>query len=75
MIKFGVGQPVTRLEDTRLLKGNGRYQDDTNLPGQLHAVFVRSPHAHAAIRSIETSGAVAAPGVHAVYTGADYAAV
>src|SRR5208282_5679573 len=74
MIKFGVGQPVTRLEDARLLKGRGHYQDDANLPGQLHAVFLRSPHAHAAIRSIETSAAAAAPGVHAVYTGADYAA-
>ena len=74
MIKFGVGQPVTRLEDARLLKGKGRYQDDTNLPGQLHAVFLRSPHAHAKIRSIRTSTAAAAPGVHAVYTGADYAA-
>ena len=74
MIKFGVGQPVTRLEDARLLKGKGRYQDDTNLPGQLHAVFLRSPHAHAKIRSIDTTAAAAAPGVHVVYTGADYAA-
>ena len=41
MIKFGVGQPVTRLEDARLLRGQGHYQDDTNLPGQLHAVFLR----------------------------------
>src|SRR5262249_47838817 len=74
MIKFGVGQPVTRLEDARLLKGQGRYQDDTNLPGQLCAVFLRSPHAHARIKSIETSAVMAVPGVHAVYTGADYAA-
>src|SRR5271166_2152196 len=74
MIKFGVGQPVTRLEDARLLKGKGRYQDDTNLPRQLHAVFLRSPHAHAKIASIDTTAAVPAPGVHAVYTGADYAA-
>jgi len=74
MIKFGVGQPVTRLEDARLLKGKGRYQDDTNLPGQLHAVFLRSPHAHAKINSIDTIAAATAPGVHAVYTGADYAA-
>jgi aerobic carbon-monoxide dehydrogenase large subunit len=74
MIKFGVGQPVRRFEDTRLLTGKGRYQDDTNLPGQLHAVFVRSPHAHARIRSVETAAAKAAPGVQAVYTGADYAA-
>ena len=74
MIKFGVGQPVRRFEDTRLLTGKGRYQDDTNLPLQLYAVFLRSPHAHARIRSIETSAAAAAPGVKAVYTGADYAA-
>jgi len=74
MIKFGVGQPVTRLEDARLLKGKGHYQDDTNLPGQLHAVFLRSPHAHARIKAIDTAAAASAPGVHAVYTGADYAA-
>ena len=74
MIKFGVGQPVTRLEDTRLLKGKGHYQDDTQLPGQLHAVFLRSPHAHARIRSIDTTAAAAASGVRAVYTGGDYAA-
>jgi carbon-monoxide dehydrogenase large subunit len=73
MIKFGVGQPVTRLEDARLLRGQGHYQDDTNLPGQLHAVFLRSPHAHARIKAIDTAAAAAAPGVRAVYTGADYA--
>src|ERR1700746_1212409 len=72
MIKFGVGQPVTRLEDARLLTGHGRYQDDTNLPGQLHAMFLRSPHAHARIRAIDTAAAGTAPGVRAVYTGADY---
>jgi len=74
MIKFGVGQPVTRFEDARLLTGKGRYQDDANLPGQLYAVFLRSPHAHAVIKSLATSAAAAAPGVRAVYTGADYAA-
>jgi aerobic carbon-monoxide dehydrogenase large subunit len=74
MIKFRVGQPVTRLEDSRLLRGHGRYQDDTNLPGQLHAVFLRSLHAHARIRAIDTTAAIAAPGVRAVYTGASYAA-
>ena len=74
MIKFGVGQPVTRLEDSRLLRGKGHYQDDTNLPGQLHVVFLRSPHAHARIKAIDTAAAAAAPGVRAVYTGADYAA-
>src|SRR5271166_4511439 len=74
MMKFGVGQPVTRFEDARLLTGKGRYQDDANLPGQLYAVFLRSPHAHAAIGPIDTKAAAAAPGVRAVYTGADYAA-
>jgi aerobic carbon-monoxide dehydrogenase large subunit len=74
MMKFGVGQPVTRFEDARLLTGKGRYQDDANLPGQLYAVFVRSPHAHAAIRAIDMAAAAAAPDVRAVYTGADYAA-
>src|SRR5215472_16857824 len=74
MTKFGVGQPVTRLEDARLLRGRGHYQDDTSLPGQLHAVFLRSPHAHARIRAIATAAVAAAPGVRAIYTGADYAA-
>jgi len=74
MIKFGVGQPVTRLEDARLLKGKGRYQDDANMAGHLCAVLLRSPHAHAKIRSVVTSAAAAAPGVRAVYTGQDYAA-
>ncbi len=72
--KFGVGQPVRRWEDLRLLTGRGRYQDDVELPRQSHAVFVRSPHAHALIRSIEAQAALAAPGVLAVYTGADYRA-
>ncbi|MFO1079196.1 MAG: xanthine dehydrogenase family protein molybdopterin-binding subunit [Reyranellaceae bacterium] len=72
--KFGVGQPVRRWEDLRLLTGRGRYQDDIELPRQSHAVFVRSPHAHARIRSIDTAAAKAAPGVLAVYTGADYVA-
>ena len=75
MLKFGVGQPVRRFEDVRLLTGKGRYQDDANLPGQLYTVFLRSPHAHAVIRSIDTEAAAAAPGVIAVYTGADYASV
>jgi aerobic carbon-monoxide dehydrogenase large subunit len=74
MMKFGVGQPVTRFEDTRLLAGKGRYQDDMNLARQAYAVFLRSPHAHARIRSIDTTAALDAPGVVAIYTGADYAA-
>jgi carbon-monoxide dehydrogenase large subunit len=72
--KFGVGQPVRRFEDVRLVTGKGRFQDDRVLPGQAYAVFVRSPHAHAAFRSISTEAASRAPGVLAVYTGADYAA-
>ena len=46
-----IGQPVRRKEDRRLLTGNGRFSDDYNLPGQAYAVFLRSPHAHARIRS------------------------
>jgi carbon-monoxide dehydrogenase large subunit len=71
MSKYGIGQPVLRFEDPRLLRGQGRYINDVNLPGQAHAVFVRSPHAHAKIRSINTEAAKAAPGVAAVYTGHD----
>lgn len=73
-MKFGIGQPVRRWEDLRLLTGRGRYQDDIVLPRQCHAVFVRSPHAHARILSIGTRAAQAAPGVLAVFTGADYRA-
>ena len=73
-MKFGVGQPVTRFEDTRLLRGRGRFQDDVNVPHQAYCVFVRSPHAHAKIQSINTDAAAAAPNVIAVYTGKDYAA-
>src|ERR1700748_479189 len=74
MMKFGVGHPVRRFEDSRLLRGKGNYQDDLTLPYQLWAVFVRSPHAHARIVSIDTTAAAGAPGVAAVYTGQDYAA-
>jgi aerobic carbon-monoxide dehydrogenase large subunit len=74
MGEFGIGQPVTRFEDTRLLRGNGRYINDVNLAGQAYAVVLRSPHAHAKIRSISVDAARAAPGVLAVYTHADYAA-
>jgi len=67
----GVGARVRRKEDQRFITGKGRYTDDINLPGQTWAYFVRSPHAHAAIRSIDTSRAKAAPGVLAVFTNAD----
>jgi carbon-monoxide dehydrogenase large subunit len=67
----GIGQPVRRREDLRLLTGRGRYSDDINVPGQAHAVMVRSTHAHAVIRSIDTAVAATAPGVLAVLTGRD----
>jgi len=67
----GIGQPVRRREDLRLVRGSGRYTADENLPGQVHAVMLRSPHAHARIRSIVTDKAKAMPGVLAVVTGAD----
>ena len=67
----GIGQPVRRREDFRLLTGKGCYSDDFNFPGQAYAVMVRSPHAHARIRLIETRAAEAAPGVLAVLTGRD----
>ena len=66
MGQFGIGQAVTRFEDRRLLQGGGRYLDDVNLPGQAYAVIVRSPHAHARIRGLDTAAALKAPGVLAV---------
>ena len=71
--KFGIGQPVRRYEDVRLLTGRGHYQDDVTQPRQTWCVFVRSPHAHAKIGGIETAAAKTSPGVVAIYTGADYA--
>jgi carbon-monoxide dehydrogenase large subunit len=70
----GIGQPVRRKEDLRLVTGGGRYGDDFVLPRMVHAVFVRSPHAHARIRAIEKDAALALPGALAVFTGADYIA-
>jgi aerobic carbon-monoxide dehydrogenase large subunit len=66
-----IGQPVRRKEDARLLTGKGCFSDDLNLPGQAYAVFVRSPHAHARIRSIDVRKATSIPGVLAVLTGKD----
>lgn len=68
-----VGQSVTRVEDDRLLTGSGRYVADVDPPGVLHAAFLRSPLAHAHIKSIEVAAAKRAPGVVAVFTGADIA--
>jgi carbon-monoxide dehydrogenase large subunit len=66
-----IGEPIVRKEDAELLTGQGRFSDDVNLPGQAYAVMVRSPHAHARIRGIDISAAMAVPGVIAVLTGAD----
>ncbi|MFQ5534588.1 MAG: xanthine dehydrogenase family protein molybdopterin-binding subunit [Sphingomonadales bacterium] len=71
MGQFGVGQAVRRTEDLRFVTGRGRYTDDFNLAGQAHGVVVRSPHAHAVIRAIDLTTARQAPGVIAIYTGAD----
>jgi carbon-monoxide dehydrogenase large subunit len=73
MNKFGIGQGIKRFEDPRLVRGEGRFQNDVNLPGQTHAVLVRSMHAHARIVSLDASAALQAPGVVAVFTGADVA--
>src|SRR4029077_4775419 len=67
----GIGQPVRRREDLRLLTGKGRYSDDLNLADQAYAVMVRSPHAHALIRSIDAAAARAMPGVLAVRPAAE----
>ncbi len=72
MAKFGSGQPVKRLEDIRFITGHGRYTDDINVDGQLYGVVVRSPIAHGYLRSVDVAAASAAPGVHAVLTGADF---
>ncbi len=69
--KFGLAQPVRRVEDPRLLKGDGRYTDDIALPGMLFGAVLRSPHAAANLGAIDTAAALAVPGVVAVYTGAD----
>jgi aerobic carbon-monoxide dehydrogenase large subunit len=74
MGKFGIGQGVRREEDPRLLTGRGYYVNDVNLPGQAYTHILRSPYAHAEIRSIDTTAAKAAPGVLAVYVGADVVA-
>src|SRR3954462_10302637 len=69
-----IGRPMPRFEDLRLVRGAGRYSDDISVPGQAYAVFVRSPHAHAKDKTIDTSAAKKMPGVIAVLTGADYIA-
>ena len=74
MSATGIGAAVRRKEDHRFITGKGHYTDDINRPGQTYAFFVRSPHAHATIKSIDSKAAAASPGVVAVLTGAELAA-
>ncbi len=74
MAENGIGAAVRRKEDGRFLTGKGRYTDDINRPGQTYAYLVRSPEAHANISGIDTAAAASAPGVVAVFAGADMAA-
>jgi aerobic carbon-monoxide dehydrogenase large subunit len=74
MTTTGIGAPVRRKEDHRFITGNGKYTDDINRPGQTYAVFVRSPHAHATIKRIDTKAAAKMPGVVGILTGAELAA-
>ncbi|HEX6318150.1 MAG TPA: xanthine dehydrogenase family protein molybdopterin-binding subunit [Burkholderiales bacterium] len=71
MSRFGIGQPVRRVEDQRFLTGRSRYVDDMQLPHMLHGALVMSPHAHARIRGIDTKAALESPGVLCVLTGED----
>ena len=73
MADGGIGESVLRKEDFRFLTGSGNYTDDINQPNQCHAVLVRSPHAHAKIKSVGIAAAAAAPDVIAIFTGADIA--
>ena len=71
MAKFGVAQPVRRVEDPRLLLGHGRYTDDIAVAGEAHAIVLRSPHAAATLGAIGTEAARGMPGVLGIYTGQD----
>ena len=70
-LRFGAGKPIKRLEDQRLLTGKGAFIDDKPEDGALWLHVLRSPPAHAKIKSIDTAAAAQMPGVVAIYTGAD----
>jgi carbon-monoxide dehydrogenase large subunit len=74
MTVTAIGAAVRRKEDHRFITGKGQYTDDINRPGQAHAYFLRSPHAHATLKGIDISRAKTMPGVVAIYTGEDVAA-
>ena len=65
------GKPIKRVEDPALLMGQGKFTDDIDIPGTLHAAFVRSPYAHARILGVDCAAARAMPGVHLVLAAAD----
>src|SRR5688572_3085879 len=69
-----IGQPVRRTEDPTLLRGEGRYTDDLNEPGQAYAYILRSPYGHGVLKKVDATAAKGMPGVLAVYTAADLAA-
>src|SRR5215475_12157783 len=71
MGQFGIGQAVRRREDIRFITGAGRYVDDQANPRQAYAAFLRSPHAHARLKSVKLDAAKRSPGVLAIYTSAD----
>ena len=71
--RFGSGRSVRRVEDDALLRGEGRFADNVKVDGELHAHFVRSPHAHARIAAVDVRAARALPGVLAIYTGGEVA--
>jgi len=73
MSATGIGAAVRRKEDFRFITGKGQYTDDVSRPGQTYVSFIRSPHAHAKIKSIDTKAATGMPGVVAVLTGTDFA--
>jgi carbon-monoxide dehydrogenase large subunit len=73
MSATGIGAAVRRKEDFRFITGKGQYTDDVSRPGQTHIYFVRSPHAHAKIKRIDTKAAAGMPGVVGVVTGAEFA--
>ena len=73
MSATGIGAAVRRKEDLRFVTGKGQYTDDVSRPGQTHIYFIRSPHAHARLKGIDTKAAATMPGVVAVATGADFA--
>src|SRR5215475_11566667 len=74
MGEYGIGQPVKRFEDRRLLSGQGRFQNDKNLLGQVHAYVLRSPHAHARIRALDLTAARTTSGVQLIMTADDLVA-